>query len=707
MQEIKPTSAPMGANKDPSKEDSLKVIHEVKKETGDYRKQFEKDWKEQDDFYYGKQHKTGEHHKTVKNHIFKIIEGEVPILTDSMPGVSVLSDLTERQDDALVLEKSIKHVYNDQNLQLLLPTLVRSSLTSAPGYLYPFYDPDADDGDGKIRFKQLPWDGVFLDGNAQTVEDSSQARIEIPMRNDVVARMFPQKKDEILQTKGGEGAVHNNADSDGLETRDVSGTNTVQAGAPKKHNSKDISKYVETWVKSYDLEDIPQDETIAEIEKENAEMVEGTAPDIKKWENHPAHIQAHEQSKAMLLSQLGLPPETTFDQAAQAVEMMMQNNPEMDASKVLLSLKVVLNHIEEHQALSELNPEGKKPKYKDGWRVIKSFKDVILYDGPNPEQSGEIPLVPFYCYKDQTIYGFSEAKNIISAQKSLNEMDYKEYKGLKRVANPGWLADHESGVTPEKLTNDDGIVVIKAKGTEVRRLEAGQISNQLPARRESDKFDMEDISGIKEVTQGGGNPNLSGIAIQNMQTQAVGRIRLKDRYLQHYSMKRLAKLTAKLIMNNWSTEKRLRLASDSSSVEELIFDPLKMADLSYSVEIAPGSMAGIDKDSLNAFMLSLFDRKIIDAKGLLSVTDFPKREILLKQIDELNEIGVQQQEIEAQMQQLQAENIRLKAMVDPRLLAKEEMKVAEELQRNEVMADINSQPLPEEQMMAQPPQGMM
>lgn len=674
--------------KDFSKEDALALVKEVKKETSDYRKQFEKDWKEQDNFYYGKHHKTGEQHKTVKNHIFKVIEGAIPILTDSMPGTTILASTEERQDDALVLEKSIKYVYTDQNFQLMLPTLMRSALTSAPGYLYAFYDPDADNGDGKIRFKKLAWEGVYLDGNAQTIEDSTRARIEIPMRTGEVARIFPHKKDEIMDSKGTEGAVHNDVDNDSYETRDISGTTAV-AGTPKKHQAKDICSYVETWIKSFDTEEIPQEETAQEIEKEQAQLMNGEAPDIKKWENHDAHIQAHEQIRMQALAQLGLPPEASFDQAMQAVEMMMQQNPEMDANQILLSIKVSENHIEEHKALKELNPKGERPKYKDGWRVIKTVKDVVLYDGPNPEQNGEIPIVPFYCYKDDTIYGFSETKNIISAQKSLNEMDYKEYKGLKRVANPGWLADHESGVKPEKLTNDDGIVVIKAKGTEVRRLEPGQISNQLPARREADIFAMEDISGINEATQGRTpSPNASGAAITSLQNQAIGRIRLKDRYLQHYSMKRLGKITASLIINNWSTEKRLRLNSDNSATESLIFDPIRMADLSYTVEIAPGSMAGIDKESLNAFFLNLLNQKHITFKDFLLVADFPKREILLKQYAENNEQTAQLQEMDAQAGELQKENMKLKSAIDPRLLSPDEMKALEEVSRQEAIQQI-------------------
>lgn len=677
------------------KEESLNLVKEVKEETSNYRKQFEKSWREYDDAYMGKQHKTGEEYKTVKNHIFKIIQGEVPILTDSLPGTTILAEREDRQDDALILEKSIKYVYADQNLQLILPTLVTSALVSAPGYLYTYYDPDAANGEGKIRYKQLPWEHVYLDGNASTIEDSAKARFEIPMRRDEIARIFPHKKDEILELKSDQ-VINEDATNEQSETRDVKNDGRNVQGKPKNYQAKDIVNYVETWIRSYDLTDIPEDETHEEILKEHEQLLAGEAPMIAKWQDHEVHIQDHQMARAQLMAKIGLSPESNIEQAAQVIDQLMQQNPAADLSPILLGIKICDNHLEEHEELKKLNPTSQMPKYKDGWRVIKSVAKVVLYDGPNPEQNGEIPLIPFYCYKDNTIYGFGAVKNIIDPQRTLNEVDFKEYKGLKRVANPGWLADKESGLTSAQLTNDDGIVIIKQKGTEVRRLEPGQISNQLPARSQSDAFAMEQIEGINEATQGiAPSANASGAAITKLQNQAIGRIRLKDRYLQHYSMKRLAKITASLILNNWSTEKRLRLNTDNAGIEELVFDPLRMADLTYQVEVTSGSMAGIDKEALNAYYLVLFDRKIIpDPKTFLMVSDFPKREIILKAyIEQENQaIQVQQQQDQAAQEQAQQEliaikkeNIKLKARISIDLLTQEEQQLYKEIMRHEAI----------------------
>lgn len=663
---------------DAKKSDALEVVEEVRKELSGYRVQFEKDWREYDDAYYGKQHKTSEEKKPVKNHIFKIIEGEVPILTDSMPGTQVDAEIAEKQHEADVLNKSIKYVYQDQNLPLILPTLVRKGLTSAPGWLYVYYNPDAAGGDGKIEYRQIPWCNVYIDGNAQTIEQAKKARIEIPMRREAIARDWPEKRKEILGL--GNTFETKSDSSDQLERQDISGEG-VAKGAPKPHKAKDIVNYVETWIESHDLEDIPQEESDEELAKEEAQFLASEVPDIKKWENHKYHRQRHLAQRAGILSQIGLPGDAAFDLVAQKINELMQLNPEaQDLSQILLIVKMIDNHVEEHDELEKLNPTGQRPKYKDGWRLIKSVGNVELYDGPNPDERkgiGHIPLVPFYGYKDDTIYGFGEVKNIISAQRTLNDVDNREFENLRVNSNSGWVADHEAEVDENSLTNEPGIVVKKKKGTEVKRLESGQVSPQLERRKALDAEFMEDASGINRESQGNMASSASGIAITKLQTQAIGRIRLKDRYLQYYSMKRLAILTAHLILIHWSSEKRFRLKSEDSNIEDVVFDPVKMEDLGYSINISPGSMAGLDKDALNGFYKTLLDSQHITFEEFLLVAEFPKKEILLGKLRERQEQEQTVQQLQTEIERLQQENISLVGIASPDLLDGQQKQIYE------------------------------
>lgn len=684
MNEINENVKKESANPKKTKSSPIELVKKTLKPLANYRKQFEKEWTEFDDSYYKKQHKTGEDKKSVKNHIFKIIEGEVPILTDSMPGTQVTASREEKQKSADILNKAISYVYHDQNLQLILPTLVRSSLISAPGYLYVYYDHDTNNGDGAITFKQLDWKSVYLDGNVQDIDKSSAAVIKSKIRKDELISQWPEFEDKIMAL---EGESESGGRENNFESRDVSGSVGDEEGAPSEFKSDDLLEYTETWIRSFDLEEIPEEETLEELEKERGQIEKTEAPDINKWENHNAHYQDHLAQRSEILEAIGIAGNSSYKEVELGIEKLLELAPDAQDKfiNILLIIKIIDNHLEEHEEFKKLNPQGKRRKYKDGWRLIKSCKDVILYDGGNPDNNGMIPLIPFYCYKDKTIYGFGEIKNIIDLQRTLNDVDFREFENLKVSSNTGWISDVEAEVKG-KLHNEPGIHVEKKRGTDVRRLEGVTVSPQLANRRRSDQIDMGEISGLNEATQGDmPSAGASGAAIQKLQTQAIGRIRLKDRVIQHFSMRRLGLLTASLIIKYWTNEKKLRLRNNTTDIEEFTFNPMDMADLEYSVEISPGSMAGIDKDALNGFYKLLLDGQHITFEEFLLVADFPKKEILLKKLQEKNQQAQAQQESDLKIQDLQTTLIKLKGRLLPETLSSEEKKIFDEMARQEIL----------------------
>lgn len=667
------------------------LVKKTKKELAAYRKQFEDDWNKFDDAYYGKQHITGEHHKVVKNHVFKIIESQVPILTDSMSGTRAIAESGERQDDAALLEKSIAYVYKRQNLPMKLPTLVRSSLISGPGYLYVYHDSDADNGNGAIRFKQLMWKSVFLDGDVDDIQDSSKTVIEHTVRRDALKSIYPEMAEEIDKVKS-DGTM-DAVDDNNYETRDLSGSEKYPSGKPKEYKADDILCVKETYLKDYQLVEIEEGETLEETEAENADLIQGVAVNIKKFEDHEAHQQKHLEARGQLLAQFGLEPETPFEEVAEFLQALGQQNPEIGEgfNEILLAVKVIDNHIEEHEIMKEQNPEGGKPKFNDGLRVIKSVGKVILYDGPNVPENGMVPLVPFYAYKDHTVYGFSEVKNILSGQRTLNTVDDYEYRNLKLNANTGWIGDKDSEVDETTLTNEPGLVVLKKRGTDIRRMEPGTVSPQLERRKVNDAREMEDISGINEATQGKTpSANASGYSIERLQNQAIGRIRLKQRVNDYYSIKRLGELTASFIIHFWSDEKILRLTDDTGQIEEHIFDPIRMQELNYSIEIEPGSMAGIDRDALNAYYINLFQLGLTDKITTLKMLDFPKKQMAITAAEENDEVAAQLEQMQMQMERLQIQNAQLRQLINPELVSNEEARAVEEFNRQEAINSLTN-----------------
>lgn len=664
-------------------EAAVALSEKIKKECKKYRNQFSSEWKEFDDSYYGKQHKTGEKHKTVKNMLFKIIEQELPVLTDSMPSTLITALKAPDQVQADILQKAMEFVYRDQGLQLKLPSLLRSSLMSAPGFLYVRYNPDADGGDGKIELIEVDWRNVYLDGNAKTLEESSRAHIDFDMRRDELCQKFPLKADEIKKQKGKE--LDDVKDHEGDVNYD-SGESSGPKGAPKKHNADDILVYGETWIRSYDMEAIPQEETQEEIAKALELLESGEVSPVNKYQDHDVFIMAVKGLREKLVTSVQMDPSLSYEELADQVEQLVQQNPQAKdiLGNGLTIVKIIDNHIEEREEFKKLNPKGERLKYPDGWRVIKRIGKLLISDGPNEENNGEILLVPFYCYKDKTIYGFGEIKNTIDAQRSLNAMDYSEYKSLILNGNTGWVKDEECGIPDSKLTNEQGLVVTKKKGTEVRRLEAAQTSPQLSIRKQNDKDAIDAIAGQNEQSMNGAMPtgNVSGVTVTKIQTQAVGRIRLKNRNLDYYSMARLGRIVCQLILNRWTVEKTLRFRNGAAEIEEFIFNPLQMQNLEYLVEMSPSSMAGVDKDAVNAFYMIPYQKGDIDLETFLLVAEIPKKEIILERIAGKNAEAQQNQqilqELQAQLAQLQTENVKLKGALDSNRLSEMELMNADE-----------------------------
>jgi len=121
---------------DLSQEKDITVrIDTLFKEARRYRNVFKHEWEESERFYDGR-HWERTNRKPVKNFVFTIIEGEVPILTDSRPSTDIVPNEQEEQEDAKVLEAALHEVYEENHLDLKVSQAVRASLTTGTGWQY-------------------------------------------------------------------------------------------------------------------------------------------------------------------------------------------------------------------------------------------------------------------------------------------------------------------------------------------------------------------------------------------------------------------------------------------------------------------------------------------------------------------------------------------------------------------------------------------
>jgi hypothetical protein len=651
--------------------DILKKQRKLLKEAQGYVKPFRQDLQQYEDFYNNKQWPFGQK-RPARNEVFKIIETEVPILTDSMEGTDILSEQEGREEDARLLETAVHNVYEFNHLASLQEEAIRSSLISWPAWLYPDFDPDAARGDGEIIIKLLPWRQVLVDPTAVSIDKANYAIIQIPTKVEEIKRRFGAKAKDVKPQKLLMSEQGDILDKNQTESFDSNFFGDSEAEG-NKFNLDDMALLEETWMRDYTMVPIPEEDTIIEVQSENQELLNGINPRASKYESHQAHIEAHTSQLLQILSQaLFIPVENITQDDIEALK---------EDENLGVLIEIHQDHVRVHGMLVDENEKGERPKYATNWRVLINAGDVILYDGQPDVLDGMIPLVNFHSYKNGTWHGFGEVKNIIEIQKTLNENRYAMLQGLRLMSNPIWIRDEDSGVPAAQINNEPGAVYTKKRGTELRRESGVPISADLVRQVEQDAIVMGAISGLNEATQGvSPGASASGRQTRILRDQAVGRIRLKSRHIID-SMTRLGNLVASRIIKYYPPEKMLRTKAKTGEIEFQRFDPERVQDLKYFVNVVPGTTAGIDKEIVEAEARTLLDKGQITFKEYLSISSLPFKDTLVKSLNE-------RENTDAAIQDLEMKNLVLRAKLDPESLSPEEVKILEELQREEATNEL-------------------
>lgn len=670
--------------------DALKIVEDVKKDVCRYFDQYKKLWRDEEELYYGVVWKNITEFRPFENNIFDIIETQVPILSDNLPSPSVTVKDHRRKDHAKLLERRIQKVNSDQDWAIKYPEVIRNSLITGTGWVHPYFDHDAKNGQGDMVYELLDYDQVKVSGLTKDIRTADKARVELYRTKDWLIQKYPAFEKQISKLSG-ESKIEDD-EQEGFERHDTGG-HYARRFVPKRYKDKDTLKLVITYKKDSSLENIPREETAQQISETIEAIKLGQTARASKWQDHKVFILALGELRKELLLSMGLDLSANFEQAAQVVEQLSEENQEAapQFESFLLSLRLCEDSIEEHTILQKLNPKGGRPKYPGGYRVIETVDQVVLYDGENKSKHGRISVVPFYCYRNKSVYGHGEIRNIADSQRMQAVMGYAEFKGLQKVSNPEKEVNKESGLTKDDISNEPGAIYEVSEGVPwtVRNLPVGKVSEQGIRFQEQRIEKMRLISGITDVTRGElPDARVSEVTVVKTQNQALSRIRLKDRQNQYFSLKLLAELVASDLIQHEQSETVLDIEEVDGEFREVIFNPLELSDLEYDIEISSDNMAGVDKDAYNVFLTSLLNTGKISFKQYTQVLDIPRIEKLREFAEENDEISAQAEQLNSQIQQLQMENIKLKATINPGLLSKEELALFQESQREEQLQAI-------------------
>jgi hypothetical protein len=583
-------------------------------------------------------------------------------------------------DHALVLDAAKDHIYGQQDIFLKDVQMIRSALKTGSGYQYIDYDPDGENGEGSITVKNLNRQQVIKDPSADTLDQCRYIIIESPISDEDGKKRFPKTWDEINNSsdlfnfKGSKGAQ---------ETRNVTYANGKEVN---RYDSKDIKFIEEYHLKDSTMEEIPDDETQIQLTEESAQLMQGINPDITKWENHEAHITGHKEQALIIISEaLQIAPEMLTEQDIENVKQDQE---------IALRLAIIDDHCEMHQMhIDNMDQDeiGKRPKYPNNLRLVIKTGKVIHFDGAPEIGDGLVNLVEYECYKDE---GPAEGiiKHAIPMQKTINEMDAKELRALKKHASSLIIVDAQSGVDEDTITDEDDLVITKEQGTEVTRTPPGQVSPQLSERSRREYEAMQRIEGAGETVFGEAPKHqASGVMYRRLQQQALGRIRLKSRMLEAAILRR-DKLIISRIIKYWSTERKLRTEDANGNIKFVKFDPKMMRDFTYELILSPGTTSGMDNETIAETYKELLTLGAIDIKAYATLTNLPKKQDLLRIVEGQDQMAMQAQELQAQNQELQKQLLMMKANLAPQTLAPEEIKMVEQIALQEQQAQLTQAP---------------
>lgn len=307
--------------------------------------------------------------------------------------------------------------------------------------------------------------------------------------------------------------------------------------------------------------------------------------------------------------------------------------------------------------------QGQKKKYPRG-RLITVAPDakLVLQDVENPYIDGRKPYVRVAL---TTVPGQFWAEGdvgpLLEAQKLLNKTSATIVNWMNVMSNNVWLLDSNSGVSPNQITNQVGLVLVKNPNSTVTRLDAPNCPSDLFEFYNLLMSLIDQQSGIHDVTQGRKPTGITAAeAINQLQEAAQTRIRIKERMLQtslvqlgyqvvsrmlqYYTLPRVVKVSGQ---QEWpeffefftnqdeegnfvaNTRKYLFQPEDKEYVPAGDWSQTQPSRGEFDITVQAGTALPFAKSQRSSLAFRLFEGQAIDQEALLKAVEFPDYEEIM------------------------------------------------------------------------------
>lgn len=323
-------------------------------------------------------------------------------------------------------------------------------------------------------------------------------------------------------------------------------------------------------------------------------------------------------------------------------------------------------------------------KYPNGRKIV-ICNNVLLEDGPNPYDDGQIPYQRYVNYLlPREFWGISEVEQLEGPQKTFNKMVSFALDVMTLMGNPIWKVPTSTGIDTDNLTTRPGLVLEYDGDTPPTREEGVSLQPYVLQMidRMAEWFDS--VSGSQDVSRGVQPTGVTAAsAISSLQEAAQTRIRQKSRNLdtylqflgqqwvsrtfQHRTAPEIYRLTGKDEAQKYF---RMHVEDYEKTQTQMVADPAtgQMVETQvptgeigkrmvvqpylpngqmnpqelqhyeiqgkFDVKVTTGSSLPFARAEKEQKLLNYFDRGIIDQEEVLKGSDYPNYQAVMQRMQE-------------------------------------------------------------------------